>query len=145
MGRRSSRRMWHAVAAFVPLPLIGMGYVLATSNKLATEVELYLTAPEAIYTATRTADASAAPREISGEAAKLFTTGVKGPRADHYAAAQDDAGKQLITASLTGGAGLAKVVAGALAATPRPIACCPPRPRSPSRFRRGGVPTIRSS
>jgi spore germination cell wall hydrolase CwlJ-like protein len=114
MGRRSSRRMWHAVAAFVPLPLIGMGYVLATSNKLATEVELYLTAPEAIYTATRTADASAAPREITGEAAKLFTTGVKGPRADHYAAAQavTDAGKQLITASLTGGAGLAKVVAG---------------------------------
>ncbi|WP_141701622.1 hypothetical protein [Methyloceanibacter marginalis] len=109
----------------MPLPFIGMGYVLATSNQLATEVELYLTPPEAIYTATRTADASAAPREISGEAAKLFTTGVKGPRADHYAAAQavTDAGKQLITAEPHWRARVSpKWSPAALAVTPKAIA-----------------------
>jgi len=112
MGRRSSRRMWHAIAAFVPLPLIGLGYVVASSNHLANEVELSVSGPGTVYTAVRTADASA-PNELPREAEQLFTTGGKGPRADHYAAAQavTAAGKQLITASLASGPGLAKAVA----------------------------------
>lgn len=114
MSRRSSRRMWHAVSAVVPLPLIGMGYVVASGGPLATEVELFLTAPGTVYTATRTADAAATPGHITREAEKLFYTGAKGPRADHYEAAQavTDAGKQMIAASLTDGTGLAKAVAG---------------------------------
>ncbi|MGH6736410.1 MAG: cell wall hydrolase [Methyloceanibacter sp.] len=114
MRRRSSRRMWHTVAALVPLPLIGLGCLaFVPGNPLAVEVELYLSDPGSVYTATRTADATAAPRPIPREAEKLFTSGRKGPRADHYAAAQavTDAGKQIITASLTGSAGLARPVA----------------------------------
>ena len=111
MGRRSSRRMRHVLAAFVPLPLIGLGYfaIVVAGTPLATEVELFL--PGSVYTATRTADASAAPREIPGEAKRLFSAGGKGPRADHYAAAQavTDSGKQLITASLGSAPGLARV------------------------------------
>jgi spore germination cell wall hydrolase CwlJ-like protein len=105
--------MWRAIAAFVPLPLIGVGYVVASSNQLATEVELYLSDSRAVFTAVRTASA-ATPGELPREAEQLFTTGGKGPRADHYAAAQavTDAGKQLITASLASGPGLAKAVAG---------------------------------
>jgi len=112
MGRRSSRRMWHAIAAFVPLPLIGVGYAVASSNNLATEVELYLSAPSTVSTAVRTANAST-PAELPREAVHLFTTGGKGPRADHYAAAQavTDAGKQLIAASVASAPGLAKAVA----------------------------------
>jgi spore germination cell wall hydrolase CwlJ-like protein len=103
--------MWHAIAALVPLPLIGLGYVFAVPGPLVTEVELYVSGPGTA--ATRTADASAAPRDIPGEAKKLFTTGGKGPRADHYAAAQavTDAGKQLITASLVGATGFPRAVA----------------------------------
>ena len=38
--------MWHAIAAFVPLPLIGMGYVVVfAGNPFATEVELYCRTP----------------------------------------------------------------------------------------------------
>ena len=43
MGRRLPRRMWHTVAALVPLPLIALGYVAAVpGNPVAFEVELYL-------------------------------------------------------------------------------------------------------
>jgi len=113
MSRRSSRRMWHAMAAFVPLPLIGLGcYAALQDGPLATEVELFLTSPDSVTTIRRTADASATPREISGEAAALFTSGRKGPRADHYAAERTvtDAGKQVITASVAGPASLAHAV-----------------------------------
>jgi len=113
MGRRSSRRMWHTITALVPLPLIGLGYFVAVpGNPLATEVELFLSAPGSVYTAARTADASAAPREISPEAEKLFTGDGKGPRADRYTAAQavTDAGKQLITASLASAPALTHAV-----------------------------------
>jgi spore germination cell wall hydrolase CwlJ-like protein len=108
MGRRASRRMWHTIAALVPLPIIGLGYVVAVSGGPATEVELFLSDPNAVSTATRTADASASPRYISSEATKFFTTGGKGPRADQYSAARTvtQAGKQLITASLGGAPGL---------------------------------------
>jgi spore germination cell wall hydrolase CwlJ-like protein len=110
MGRRSSRRMWHTVAALVLLPLIGLGYVVAVSGNPA-EVELSVSAPGAVYTATRIADASATPLNVPRDAAKLFTASGKGPRADRYTAGKTvtDAGKQLITASLTGGTGLVQL------------------------------------
>jgi spore germination cell wall hydrolase CwlJ-like protein len=113
MSRRSSRRMWHAISAFVPLPLIGVGYVVLTSNPLATEVVLSVSNPNLVSTVVRTADASSNPLYISREAEKLFTTASKGPRADHYLAGADvtAAGKQLITASLASGPSFAKPVA----------------------------------
>lgn len=108
MSRRSSRRMWHTLVALVPLPLIGVGYVVASGSPLATEVELTVSAPGAVYSVARVADASAAPLNVPRIAEKLFTAGGKGPRADYYSAGETvtDAGKQLITASLTGGPGL---------------------------------------
>jgi spore germination cell wall hydrolase CwlJ-like protein len=120
MSRRSSRRMWHAIAAFVPLPLIGVGcFVAFQGEPLVTEVEFSIPDPNLVTTAVRTADASASPLYISREAEKLFTTGsAKGPRADVYVAGDDvtDAGKQLITASLVGGPNLAKSVSAVRAA-----------------------------
>ena len=109
MGRRSSRRIWHAVIALVPLPLIGLGYFVAfPGNPLATEVHIYLSDPGAVTTATRTADASATPSQIPSQAGKLFIDGGKGPRADRYLTAQaaTDGGKQLVSASLAGGPSL---------------------------------------
>jgi spore germination cell wall hydrolase CwlJ-like protein len=113
MSRRSSRRMWHAIAAFVPLPLIGVGCFIAfQGDPLATEVELSISDPNLVTTAVRTADESANPLYISREAEKLFTVASKGPRADLYVAGDDvtEAGKQLITASLAGGPNLTKAV-----------------------------------
>jgi len=114
MGRRSSRRMWHAVIALVPIPLIGVAYVTATESPLAVEVELYLSAPSNVSTAVRTADASA-PSEISDAALKLFGSGGKGHRADRYAVAEagTDGGKQMIAASLGGGPSLVKGISAA--------------------------------
>ena len=113
MSRRSSRRMWHAIAAFVPLPVIGLGYfVVVHGDRLANEVELSISNPNLVSTAIRTADAASNPLYISREAEKLFTVASKGPRADHYFVGHDvtDAGKQLITASLVGAPGLARAV-----------------------------------
>jgi spore germination cell wall hydrolase CwlJ-like protein len=111
MSRRSSRRMWHAVATLVPLPLIGVGYVVASGSPYATEVELTVSRPGAVYTATRIADASATPLNVPRAAEKLFIVGGKGPRADYYGASKTvtDAGKQLITASLAGGPDLPRL------------------------------------
>jgi len=112
MRRRSSRRMWHAIAALVPLPLIGLGVVIASSgNPLAVEVELFLSGPGSDHQIARTADASGS--ELLGVTAKLFTSGGKGPRADHYAAAQavTDESKQLITASLTSAPSFTRAIA----------------------------------
>jgi len=98
MSRRSSRRMWHATAALVLLPLIGAGYI-ALSNPPATEVELVV---------TRAGDGYAAAGMTTGaiprEAMVLFPDAGKGPRADNHRAAQavTTAGKQLIAASLGG-------------------------------------------
>ncbi len=92
MSRRSSRRMWYAVAAFVPLPLIGVSIVVALNDAPATVVELELTSM---------ADATGA---IPNQARSRFSNGGKGPRADNHRAAHavTTAGKQLITASLGG-------------------------------------------
>jgi len=90
MGRRSSRRMWHAVAAFVPLPLIGLGaFVAATESRLASEVELYVASPVPV-----------AHRSVPGGATKIIA--VRPQPATH-------ARKQLITASLGGAPGLGRI------------------------------------
>ena len=105
--------MWHAIAAFVPLPLIGVGYVVATGFPLASEVVIPVSNPNLVSTAVRTADADSNPLYSSREAEKLFKTASKGPRADHYLAGSDvtAAGKQLITASLASSPTFAKPVA----------------------------------
>jgi hypothetical protein len=81
MGRRLPRRVWHTVAALVPLPLIGLGYVAAVpGNPVAFQVELFLSGKGSAYALKRTADA--APTVLPREASYLFRTGGKGPRAD---------------------------------------------------------------
>ena len=76
MGRRLPRRVWHTVAALVPLPLIGLGYVAAVpGNPVAFQVELFLSGNGSAYTLKRTADVSHSPlpREasyLSGPATK---------------------------------------------------------------------------
>ncbi|MBM3544033.1 MAG: cell wall hydrolase [Alphaproteobacteria bacterium] len=89
MGRGSPRRIWHTVAALVPLPIVGLG-VLAIVPTDKSSVELYLSQHGSEH-------ARVIP---SGE---LFGHG-KGPRADHLQDANTvtSAGKQLIAASLTG-------------------------------------------
>ena len=106
MGRGSPRRVWHTLAALVPLPLVGFG-VLAAIPANPSSVELYLSNHGSAHALSKTADAS--PHHITGEAASLFGKGGKGPRADHYLAAEavTSTGKQLIAASLAGGPGLA--------------------------------------
>ena len=103
MGRRLPRRVWHTVAALVPLPLIGLGYVAAVpGNPVAFQVELFLSGNGSTYALKRTADMSHAP--LPREASYLFRTGRKGPRADQVLAVNTvtSAGKQLIAASLGG-------------------------------------------
>ena len=80
MTRRSSRRMWHAIAAFVPLPLIAVGIVVGLNGQFATEVELELRHP----------DAQIADPSVTG--------------------AVSTAGKQMIAASLANSPGLASAV-----------------------------------
>jgi spore germination cell wall hydrolase CwlJ-like protein len=109
MGRRSPRRMWHTVAALVPLPLIGLGVLAAIpSNPVAFQVELYLSSNGSTHALTHAADASRSQQALPGDAAPLFWSGEKGPRADHYFAAKSvtDAGKQRISASLGGEPGV---------------------------------------
>ena len=103
MSRRLPRRMWHTVAALVPLPLIALGYVAAVpGNPVAFEVELYLAGKGSDQSLTRRAEA--APERLPREAAPLFRAKGKEPRADQYLARNTvtSAGKQLIAASLTG-------------------------------------------
>jgi spore germination cell wall hydrolase CwlJ-like protein len=107
MGRRLPRRVWHTVAALVPLPLIGLGYVAAVpGNPVAFQVELLLSGKGSAYAVTRTVDA--VPSVLPREASYLFKTSGKGPRADQVltANAVTYAGKQLITASLGGNPGM---------------------------------------
>ena len=109
MGRRLPRRVWHTIAALVPLPLIGLGYVAAVpGNPVAFQIELYLAGHGAAYPQTRTADASEPHQRLPREAAFLFRTSGKGPRADQYLAQKTVtyADKQLITASLIGDPGV---------------------------------------
>jgi spore germination cell wall hydrolase CwlJ-like protein len=103
MGRRLPRRMWHTVAALVPLPLIGLGYVAAVpGNPIAFQIELYFSGNGSAQPLTHRA--TAVPDRLPREAALLFRTVGKGPRADQYLAPNTvtSAGKQFITASLAG-------------------------------------------
>lgn len=58
MSRRSSRRIWRAIAAFVPSTVIGAGALVLFDNPLATEVELELTHPGAGHATARMANPS---------------------------------------------------------------------------------------
>ena len=103
MGRRLPRRMWHSIAALVPLPLIGLGYIAAVpGNPVAFQIELFLAGKGSEQALTRQAEA--APQRLPREAALLFRAAGKGPRADqHFMPSRvTSAGKQLIAASLTG-------------------------------------------
>ena len=104
MGRRLPRRMWHTVASLVPLPLIALGYVAAVpGNPIRFQVELWLSGHGSAQALTRAAEI--APARLPREAAILFHTSGKGPRADQYLIPNTvtSAGKQLIAASLFGG------------------------------------------
>ncbi len=104
MGRRLPRRMWHTVASLVPLPLIALGYVAAVpGNPIRFQIELLLSGHGSAQALTRTAEI--APVRLPREAAILFHTSGKGPRADQYLVPSTvtSAGKQLIAASLIGG------------------------------------------
>ena len=104
MGRRLPRRMWHTVASLVPLPLIALGYVAAVpGNPIRFQIELLLAGHGSAQALTRTAEI--APARLPREAAILFHTSGKGPRADQYLVPNTvtSAGKQLIAASLIGG------------------------------------------
>ena len=103
MGRRLPRRVWHTVAALVPLPLIALGYVAAVpGNPVAFQIELYFAGNGSAQPLTHRA--SAAPERLPREATYLFRIGGKGPRADQYLVPNTvtSAGKQLIAASLIG-------------------------------------------
>jgi spore germination cell wall hydrolase CwlJ-like protein len=109
MGGRLPRRVWHTIAALVPLPLIGLGYVAAVpGNPVAFQIELFLSGHGSAFPQTRGPDAYNPPQRLPREAAQLFRTGGKGPRADQYLVANTvtSAGKQLIAASLMGDLGV---------------------------------------
>ncbi len=106
MRRRSFRRMWHVVAALIPLPLIGLGYIGAVpGNRVAFQIELFLAGNGSVYGHKTASTEAAEPYQpLPREAARLFAAQGKGPRADRYLALKTttDAGKQLISASLGG-------------------------------------------
>src|SRR5688572_5276278 len=79
MGRRLPRRMWHSIAALVPLPLIGLGYVAAVpGNPIAFQIELYFAGQGSAQVVTHRAEV--APQRLPREAAFLFYARGKGPR-----------------------------------------------------------------
>jgi len=99
--------MWHSIAALVPLPLIGLGYVAAVpGNPIAFQIELYFSGQGSAQVLTHRAEI--APERLPREAALLFRAHGKGPRADQYLVPNTvtSAGKQLITASLAGDPGM---------------------------------------
>jgi hypothetical protein len=103
--------MWHTVAALVPLPLIGLGYVAAVpGNPVAFQLQLYFAGKGSEQALTHRAEI--APQRLPREAALLFRVRGKGPRADQYLVPNTvtSAGKQLIAASVGG----EPVVTGAL-------------------------------
>ena len=107
MGRRLPRRVWHTVAALVPLPVIGLGYVAAVpGNPIAFQIELYFAGQGSAQVLTHRAEV--APERLPREAALLFHTRGKGPRADQYLVPNTvtSAGKQLIAASAGGDPGV---------------------------------------
>lgn len=108
MGRRCFRRVWHVIAALVPLPLIGAGYVAGVpGNQMAFRIELMLSGKGSEYALSAAPfDAAHPHRPLPSEAAALFRTSAKGPRADHYLAlaSTTNIGKHFVTASLDGSA-----------------------------------------
>jgi hypothetical protein len=95
--------MWHTVAALVPLPVIGLGYVAAVpGNPIAFQIELYFAGQGSAQVLTHRAEV--APERLPREAALLFRAHGKGPRADQYLVPNTvtSAGKQLIAASVGG-------------------------------------------
>jgi hypothetical protein len=99
--------MWHSIAALVPLPLIGLGYVAAVpGNPVAFQIELYFSGQGSAQVLTHRAEI--VPARLPREAAILFHARGKGPRADQYLVPNTvtSAGKQLITASIAGDPGV---------------------------------------
>ncbi len=100
MGRRSFRRLWHVIAALVPLPLIGLGYVGAVpGNRIAFQIELWLAGHGSVHAlSTHLSDAAEPHQPLPREAAQLFRTMGKGPRADRYLLVKTTtyAGKQIM-------------------------------------------------
>jgi hypothetical protein len=91
----------------VPLPLICLGYVAAVpGNPIAFQIQLYFAGQGSSQPLTHRAET--APQRLPREAALLFRTGGKGPRADQYLVPNTvtSAGKQLIAASLGGDPGV---------------------------------------
>jgi hypothetical protein len=109
MGRRFSRRMWWGLAAFAPLPVLGVGFLglahagVEPASELYFRAELWLSGTGADYS-NRAAKANAF-KPLTADAAILFATSAKGPRADQYQLVKTTtyAGKQTISASLAGG------------------------------------------
>jgi spore germination cell wall hydrolase CwlJ-like protein len=96
--------VWHTVAALVPLPLIGLGYVAAVpGNPVVFQLELYLSSAGSAHSMTRMAGVSDL-KPLPREAGSLFWSRGKEPRADHVLEANTvtSAGKQSIAASLGG-------------------------------------------
>jgi spore germination cell wall hydrolase CwlJ-like protein len=106
MGRRLSRRMWYALAALVPLPLLGFGYAgVAPVDRLIFEAELWLSGKGSAYPLpTIVADAAHPHQPLAREADQLFRTSGKGPRADQYHVVMTTtyADKRVIGASMIG-------------------------------------------
>ena len=103
MGRRLPRRMWHGVAALVPLPVIGFACLAAVpGNPVNLQVELYLSSQGSTHALNKAAPARVA--HLTRQAETLFRAGGKGPRADSYRGEGlvTSEGKQHVVASLAG-------------------------------------------
>ena len=82
MGRRLIRRIGHVVVALVPLPLIGLGYAyIFPGGHFAYQLDHWLGSTGSAH-ALKTATAPEKP--LARQAASLFDTSGKGPRADQY-------------------------------------------------------------
>ncbi len=108
MGRRLTRRMWWGLAAFAPLPLLGFSFLalghagIEPASSLIFKAELWLSGTGADYSNRITSHVAAKP--LPTDAAILFSTSAKGPRADQYQIVKTTtyAGKQTISASIAG-------------------------------------------
>ena len=140
MGRRLTRRMWWGLAAFAPLPLLGLGFLalghagIEPASSMIFKAELWLAGNGADYSNRIASHVAAKP--LSTDAAILFTASGKGPRADQYQIVKTTtyAGKQPIGASLGGmpdiTGSIQTVSQGAVEATRRAIASIRPSPKS---------------
>jgi Cell Wall Hydrolase len=100
--------MWHVAAALAPLPLIGLGYASIPGNQIAFRVELALSGNGSVHALSPELAGTAEPHQpVPRDAASLFRSHGKGPRADQYLAVVTTtyANKQFISASLTGADG----------------------------------------